>query len=184
MTCIAALIDDKGQVWVGGDALGTDPDSLDARVGTESKVWSTGNLVFGGCGSFRIMQLLRWHMDVPEIRPDEEPLAFISGALVDAMRASLSEGGALTTWDETATEELYESGFLVACEGRLFEIYSDFGVGEYVEKYAAIGCGAPFALGALYTTAYLTPKKRIRSALKAAEKFSAGVKGPFTIQKI
>lgn len=186
MTCIAALIDDNGAVWVGGDSAGVDvyADSLEIREGLEEKVWSNGGVIFGGCGSFRIMQLLRWQLNVPAPAPDDEVMSWLTGVFIDSMRGVLECGGALTRWDTTSTEEIDESGYLLACQGRLFEVYSDFGVGEYREGYAAIGCGRAFALGSLHATVGQKPKKRITAALEAAERFSAGVRGPFTIEKM
>lgn len=180
-TCIAALVHD-GSVWMGGDAAGTDYD-LGLRVGVEPKVWVNGPVVFGACGSFRVSQLLRHHLTVP-VPDDDNVLQWVTGPFMDAMRETLRAGGSLTTWDTTSTEELTDSGFLVGVHGRLFDIYEDFGVGEYVEGYAAIGCGGDFALGSMFATPKLAPKKRITLALEAAEKFSAGVQGPFTIEKV
>lgn len=45
----------------------------------------------------------------------------------------------------------------------------------------AVGCGDQIARGALYGTQMQPPKERIRIALEAAERFSAGVRGPFII---
>lgn len=68
--------------------------------------------------------------------------------------------------------------------GSLFCIDSDLQVAEHRLPYAAAGCGEQIALGALHATSNsgLKPKKRIEAALKAAEQFSAGVRGPFTIE--
>lgn len=49
--------------------------------------------------------------------------------------------------------------------------------------YAAVGCGEEIARGALFATraAKLRPEKRAVVALEAAERFSAGVRGPFKV---
>lgn len=182
MTCIAAIVED-GSVWVGGDAAGTYEDTWLQQTGLETKVWKSGEVVIGGCGSFRIMQLLRHKMVMPAVPDDVDELEYLVGDFVDAMRDALSDGGALTIWDETSTEEMDESGYIVAVRGRIFEIYSDFGVGEFEDGFVAIGCGRQFALGSMYSTVG-KPKKRVKLALTAAEHFSAGVRGPFTIMKL
>lgn len=178
MTCIAAVATGD-TVVMGGDAAGVD-HHLDINSGREAKVWKAGPLVFGACGSFRVAQLLRWHLTLPA-PGDGEPLEYITGPLVNAMRETLACGGALTTWQEDNTESLTESGFLIGFAGRLFELYSDFGVGEPINGYASVGCGSPYALGALAATAQLKPKRRVRMALDAAEHHNAGVRGPMTV---
>lgn len=184
MTVIAAIVKGK-DVYIGGDTAGTHLDSWLQQTGLEPKVWRNGEVVFGGCGSFRIMQLLRHKMILPAVPDDTDELEYLVGDFVDAMRNALMEGGALTVWDETSTEEMDESGYIVALRGRIFEVYSDFGVGEFQDGFCAIGCGRQFALGSLYsTTKIIKPKERLRLALEAAEHFSAGVRGPMTIEKL
>ena len=65
--------------------------------------------------------------------------------------------------------------------GQLFVVESDYQVGVTADSYAAVGCGADIALGALYGTAGsdMPPRKRVTTALRAAERFSAGVRAPF-----
>ena len=71
--------------------------------------------------------------------------------------------------------------FLVGVRGRLFAIYSDYQVAEEALDYMAVGSGEDIALGALYATADLglSPRARMRIALKAAARFKPGVNGPF-----
>ena len=58
-------------------------------------------------------------------------------------------------------------------------------VAEAADGYAAVGCGDRLALGALFATAGtgLKPRRRVLRALAAAERFSAGVRGPFVCLK-
>jgi hypothetical protein len=60
---------------------------------------------------------------------------------------------------------------------------SDFGVGELVHGYGSVGCGAAIACGSLATSEdfEVTAEERIELALEAAERHSAGVRGPMTI---
>lgn len=182
MTCIAAVVN-EGDVWMGADSAGIDAWSLSLQTGTETKVWLNGPFIFGACGSFRVAQLVRYHMVLPEHEAEQDTLAYITGPFVDALRWCLSEGGSLTGGKNKA-EELTASGLLVGYEGRIFEMYEDFGVGEYADGFAANGCGGPYALGALYATKDQPPKPRIKQALKASERYSGGVRGPFTILRL
>lgn len=181
MTCIVAVAHD-GKVVMGGDSAAVD-SNWDLGLGAESKVWQQGPVLFGACGSFRVSQVIRWRMHLPTPDPDDEPLAYIVGPLVDAIRQSLAEAGALTTWQEDSTEELTDSGLLLGYNGRVFEVFADFGIGELVNGYGTVGCASPIALGALAVTEGMKPRQRVQAALEAAERHSAGVRGPFTIIK-
>jgi hypothetical protein len=72
--------------------------------------------------------------------------------------------------------------FLVGFKGRLFRIADDFQVGESEHGFDACGSGEDVALGSLFSTRLLTARsaqERLEEALRAAETFNAGVRGPF-----
>ena len=74
---------------------------------------------------------------------------------------------------------------MVGYKGRLYAIYESLQVAECVDNYDAVGCGEKYALGSLFMTQNLdNPEQRILQALKTAEYFSAGVRGPFIIEKL
>jgi len=172
-------IAEQGRVILGGDSAGV--AGYDLTVRSDVKVFASGAYVFGFAGSFRAGQLLHWSFQPPEPPSDAALLdGFMATTWVDALRAALSDGGA--AFDCCGTEST-GAAFLVGVRGRLLEIDSDFQVGESADGYAAIGCGAGPALGALNATSGLglTAENRISSALLAAERHSAGVRAPFTI---
>ncbi len=184
MTCIAAVATD-GRVYMGGDSAGISDDSvLSLGIGSEAKIWEREGILFGACGSFRVSQVIRWQMNIPQYNPDAEPLEYLTGSLITSMRDSLREHGSLTTWEEDSTESIDGSLFIGFC-GRVFEVYSDFGVGELIHNYGSVGCGSPIAVGSLAATESrsVKPAKRVRMALQAAERHSAGVRGPMTVIK-
>lgn len=172
MTAIVGLAQD-GRVHLGGDSAGVAGYSLTVRA--DSKVFATGPYVMEFTSSFRMGQLLRWRLDPPE--PDGDLERFMSTTFVDAVRDPLRDGG----WLRKERDQEEGGTFLVGVRGRLFCVESDFQVGEALDGYAAVGCGAELALGALYATASTrrTPRARLGLALEAAERYSAGVRGPF-----
>lgn len=185
MTCIAAVVGDDGHVYMGGDSAGVSDDSvLSLGVGAESKIWESNGILFGCCGSFRVAQVIRWQIDFPHYNPKDDPLGYLTGSFITTLRDSLREHGSLTVWEEDSTENM-GGGVLLGFCGRVFEIFSDFGVGELIHNYGSVGCGSPIAMGSLATTEALktNPKKRIQIALEAAERHSAGVRGPMKIIK-
>lgn len=176
MTAIAGLVHD-GKVYIGGDSAGV--SGLDLRVRADPKVFSVGAFVMGYTSSFRMGQLLRFRFTPPEHHDDVDTFRYMATDFVDAVRQTFKDGGWATTKDGA------EQGgwFLVGYRGRLFTITTDYQVGESADGFDAIGCGDKQCVGALWATrsSGMQPDDRIRLALSAAERFSAGVRGPFVV---
>lgn len=175
MTAIAALIHD-GRIVMGGDSAGV--AGMQMTVRKDAKVFTVGPYLIGFTDSFRMGQLIRYAFEMPPPPDNLDDLhRHMCTTWVTALRDCLFKGG----W--AIRDDCREIGgtFLVGVKGRLFEVNSDFQVGESANGYAAAGCGEEIALGALYATAHLEPEVRILTALAAAEHHSAGVRTPFTI---
>lgn len=175
MTCIVGLVHD-GNVYIGGDSAGVAGYSLTVRA--DKKVFKNGDFVMGFTSSFRMGQLLAHAFTPPKRHPDTDVYKFMVTSFVDAVRDCLKTGG----YAEKHSDAERGGTFLVGYAGRLFKIESDYQVGEAIEPFDACGCGEDIALGALSVTANEKPKKRLLDALKSAENYSAGVRGPFHIE--
>ena len=177
MTCIAGLAE-GGTVWMAGDSAGI--SGWDLTVRADPKVFVNGPYVIGYAGSFRGGQLLNYAFSPPV--PDDGDLhGFMCTAFTDALRACLKDGGYAST-----DQDQEEGGtFLAGVHGRLFRIDTDYGVGESADGFLAVGCGSEAARGALFALADsgLDPVQRLGKALAAAERMSAGVRGPATIAR-
>ena len=110
------------------------------------------------------------------LTPKGNPFEYMVSVFVPAIRTILSDGG--FTKIQNSREEGGE--FIVAWKRNLFCIEGDFQVCEPVDNYYACGCGDPYAKGSLYTSSGVS-KKRVITALKCAERHSAGVRGPFKV---
>lgn len=172
MTAIVGLAQD-GKVYIGGDSAGISGLSLSVRADT--KVFRKEDYLFGFTTSFRMGQLIRYSFDLP--KPKGELESFMATTFVDALRECLKTGG----WARKENDREEGGTFLVGVRGQLFTIYDDYQVARAADGFAAVGCGDEIALGALYATAGtgLKPRQRLKVALRAAERFSAGVRGPF-----
>lgn len=175
MACIVGGIE-NGLVIIGGDSAGVSGLSIQNR--TDEKVFRNGEFLIGFTSSFRMGQLLRYKFVPPQITT-EDIHRFMATDFVDGIRACLKDGGFATK----NCEAEIGGTFLVGVRGRLFVIANDYQVGELAEEFAACGCGDDIALGAMFATKGLPMKQRIEIALKAAETFSNGVRGPFVILK-
>lgn len=175
MTCIAGLIDDN-IVYMGADSAGVG-GYYNLVIRGDEKIFTNGPYLIGFTSSFRMGQLLRYQFVPPIPEPGEDLNKFMVTKFIDGIRNCFKDGGFAARRDEQ------ESGgsFLVGYNGHLFEINDDYQVGVPLDNMAACGCGSQIALGALYATAGNQPYERILTSLKAAERFNAGVRGPFRI---
>ncbi|GAA0234186.1 hypothetical protein [Cryptosporangium japonicum] len=173
MTAIVGIAS-GGTVHIGGDSAGVSGYVVHTRA--DSKVFVTGSYAFGFTTSFRMGQLIRWAWTPPE-PPATDLERFLSTTFVDGLRECLKTGG----WASKDNERECGGVFLVGVAGRLFNVDSDYQVGESAHGYDAVGAGEEVALGALYATARtrMSPRKRLQLALEAAEAFNGNVTAPF-----
>lgn len=174
MTCIVG-IEHEGVVYLGGDSAGVAGYQTHRRQ--DEKVFVNDGVVMGFTTSFRMGQLLRYAFTPPEQSSKKDDMAYLVTDFIDAVRSTFETKGFLAKEDER------ESGgtFMLGYHGKLYVVYGDFQVGRTHEGYAACGCGEDLALGSLHSTrGNPDPVWRLRTALEAAEHFSAGVSAPFT----
>lgn len=179
MTAIAGVVED-GKVYIGGDSAGVGGLSLQIRA--DEKVFRSGEFVMGYTSSFRMGQILRYHLSPPTPYEGESGMAYMVRRFIPAVKDQLSSHG----FQESHHGADHGGTFLVGYRGELYEVESDYQVAKLRKTYHACGCGADIALGSLHTTHGfdLSPRERIRLALEAAEQFSAGVRGPFLIESV
>ncbi len=136
-------------------------------------------MLVGFTTSFRMGQLLRYmELDTDTIGAD--PYRWMVASFVPQVRTLFKDGGF------ASTENGVETGgaFLVGHAGRLYEISTDFQVGESAEDYAAVGCGDREALSALHVTRGVAGLQwRAEIALDAAAYLNSGVRGPFIFEE-
>ena len=181
MTCIAGLVE-KGTVYIGADSAAVAGWSLNVRA--DPKVFRRGEYGFGFTYSFRMGQLLRYALQLPKRPPRMSADKFFTTLFMDRVRSCFRKGGYLTKKDG------YESGgsFMIGYRAELFIIHEDFQVQRPTEPFAAIGSGQEVAEGALFTLVHSAiecpPGAKIDLALTAAERFNAGVRGPFHVVRV
>lgn len=174
MTCIAG-VKHEGKVYIGADSSGV--AGYDLTVMADEKVFRNGPFLMGFTTSFRMGQLLRFAFNPPKQHPDTDDYRFMVTEFIDECRRCLKTGG----WAQKTNEQEEAGTFLVGYKGELYIVEGDYQVGRPAAYFAAVGCGAPIAHGALHATEGMAPERRIRTALEAAERFSAGVRRPFMI---
>lgn len=173
MTCIVGIETSNG-VILGADSMAGEATYWTADIAVEAKVFRVGAYVIGFTTSFRMGEILRYHLALPS-PPRARLHRHMVTVVVPAVRACFKEHGFATS------KEGAEVGgdFLIATQGELYHVQSNYHVGRSPHGYDAAGCGAQSALGALSATHGKRPRDRLRAALVAAERHNMGVRGPW-----
>ena len=169
MTCVVGL-EDHGKVYIGADSLGVNVSTLEKTIREDVKVFINGPFIMGCTTSFRMIQILQYQFVPPAHPVGSDDMRFMVNEFIDAVKKCFKDG------DFSGGGE-----FLVGYNGKLYSIENDFQVGKPTLKYDAVGCGARFAVGAMFANNKLKPVARIKNALEAATTFSAGVAPPFVV---
>ena len=177
MTCIVGYVNTEG-VYIGGDSLGIDED-YGKEVRLDTKVFKKGSMIFGFTDSFRMGQIIRYCLDIPEHHENKSIESYMCCEFVDAVMKCFKDKHYATIDDNVMSG----GQFMIGYRGKLISIGEDFQIGLVNENYQAIGSGASYALGALHVInrIKLKPENRIIKALEAASKHCASVGPPFKI---
>lgn len=181
MTCIVALkVRDgaKTRIVLGGDSAGV--SGLDITIRKDPKVFRNGDFLIGYTSSFRMGQIIRFNLKLPPIEAEVDLYEYMVRSFVESLRAALKSGG----FTEVSNSVEKGGSFIVVIHDRIFTISSDFQVAEYEDTFAAVGCGADYARGALEVlvdSPALSGEQKVTRALEVATKFSAGVRPPFLL---
>jgi len=176
MTCIVGYIDrQNGNVIIGGDSASIDC-YYNVTQRKNEKVFYVGEFVIGCVGSFRMMQLLQFSLELPKV--DKSIFEYMCTDFIKVVRQCFKDGGYLQTYDSGGDKT---DMFLVGYKNNLFRIDEDFQVAETIRGYDAIGCGSEYALGSIFLTNETNPVDIIVNALRCAEHFSGAVKEPFKV---
>ena len=178
MTCIVGY-KTKTNVIIGADSLGSNAYSKTVRK--DVKVFKKKDFVIGFTSSYRMGQILQYSFNIPEYNPKVQELhEYLCSSFIKELRSIFKENGWLLSKDG-----IDQGGtFLVGYKNRLFSIQDDFNVEESYDRFTSCGSGEEFALGALMvleTNKSISPKDKVRTALKVASHFSPYVSAPFTI---
>jgi hypothetical protein len=159
---------------MGGDSCGSDYSSY--LIVGNPKIFRVHNILIGCCGSFRVIDLLRYRLDFTP-SDDWDADRFMRTTFIDAVRECFKEGG----YDD----DKRGGNFLAGYRGRLYEIQPDYSILNAPEWGFAVGSGETAARGSLYTTRdQWDSVDRIQTALEAAEAIVPSVKGPFVFEQV
>lgn len=176
MTTILGIEHADGAL-LAADSMGSGNVCADTVV--QSKLVRHGEFILGFTGSFRMGDILRYHLKIAAA-PKTQMYKHIVTSVVPAIRAAFKEYG-LATEDGGASTC---GAMLIATRGRVYEIAADYHVGRSVFGYNATGSGCYPALGALSASAGKSPRARAIAALVAAEKHTVGTRPPWRFMSV
>lgn len=186
MTVIVGIVNNDGDIYMGGDSAGTAADGSQS-IFTNKKVFTPVNgpwYLIGTCGSFRLAQVLKYSLTPPAPPgPNVDLERFMARDFIDSVRECYKEGGVLTHSDDGA-DTGHGAIFMVGYQGRLFKIEENFQVLSDRRSYMAVGSAENIALGVLYATDGQDPITRITTAMKASVAYNAWVREPFEIMQL
>lgn len=176
MTVIAGIIE-NGEVFIGADSQLSNNGRRETAL--HGKVWSRNGMTLAWSGGQREAQLVRYTFEPPAVSEGQNPLAYLCGPFVAALRDLHAEAGTLNR--QEGVNRVHQV-LLIGWRGRLFAISEYFCVTEYKDCVAE-GSGGQVAQAALHALdgLGLPPVERMKRALEAAELMSSGVRGPFTV---
>jgi len=189
MTCIVGYIDKANKtVYLGGDTVSVCGTKVLTRK--DSKVFARTNpskntMLIGFTGSFRMGQLLRYKLIIPQHPEGLNTFEYMCTHFIDAVRQVLKDNGLAKI--NNNEEEI--GTFLIAYNQRLFKVESDLQVGEIDLHYNACGNGEDYAIACMrtlseYSREVYSAEEIVQTALKVSEDFCNTVKKPYVILKL
>lgn len=190
MTCIVALKDRKGSVWMGADRCSQAQDRNFTHAGP--KIALLGDMLIGAAGMIAISHdFLSLSSGIPlREDPRQDAFEYIRNTLMpwawargEFRRSNYMRDGS----------NYMDVSLLIGMDGRIFSMDSGGGVMETVDPYFAVGAGRDWAMGSLMTSSEIWEERNtgrmkpkldeiaIQLSLACAAKFSSSVEPPFDI---
>lgn len=170
MTCIVAIISD-GKVHMAAERANSDDSVILPSV--DPKIVRRGDYLFGYAGNTGVGQAVQYMFTFPPLKNKRDVSKHMIGTVVPALRQFFRDEN--ITWTDKDDDGC---SLLFGVAGHVFEFdTADFQMVEYSEL--AVGSGASYALGSLYSTRkFKDPRMRLRHAVEAAILYSPSCRGP------
>lgn len=135
MTCIVGLKRPEG-IYVGGDKKGS--SSFCGEDRKKPKVWIKNNIIFGGCGSYRELQLMQYKLEIPKLYVGQPIDEYLYVNFIDAVKKCFKDNGAENVKDGVTK---FYGEFIIGFKGELYCLQNDYGLLEPVDDFVCTGSG-------------------------------------------
>lgn len=176
MTCVVGVVKD-GIVYMGADSAESAGWSI---RDTDQKIFKVGEFLIGQSGSVRAGQLVQYMMSVERQSARTDDMCYMVMVFAESVRTVQKEHGKANIESNKEDSNLE---LLIGYRGNLYRLYGDYTIRSCKNGFDAIGSGGDFAVGVLAALSDLSPKKRIRKALKISAQYALEVRGPFYVVK-
>jgi ATP-dependent protease HslVU (ClpYQ) peptidase subunit len=160
----------------------------DSRVAEGGKVYThpemvkaveRGSYIIAGAGDYRALQVVLhgWQPPLLTTKAKQNIYEFAINKVAPSLKAILVEAGIDFNKGSDNSDDKFELQLLLAINGTILEIDSDFAVAMNDTNYYAIGSGGDYALGALHAGA------SVLDAMRIAAINNNGTSAPFHILK-
>lgn len=176
MTIIVAVSNEKGY-YMAGDR-GASEDNLILPLASP-KVWKAGPYLFGYYGNLDGEKIMyNFQPPAPRKRDLDK---FMLNEFSRALKACYDETFVFAPDNKEA-----EFGMIIAVNGKLYEHdAATMSMTRFETEYLAVGSGAEYAYGSLFSTdVWKDGKRRVRMAVESAIKYSTSCLGPVDIVEV
>lgn len=176
MTCIVAVVNDKGS-YIAGDRGASDNNIILPLA--HPKVWRTGPYLFGYYGSMDGEKVM-YNFQPPTLKTKDTD-KFMLNEFTQALKSFYDEHFVFATQDK----EL-DFGMIVVANKFMYE--HDAGtmsMTRFATNHLSVGSGSEYAYGALHATeTWADGKKRAKTAVEAAIRYSTSCMGPIDVVEV
>jgi ATP-dependent protease HslVU (ClpYQ) peptidase subunit len=180
MTVVAGLLDSKG-IYIGSDTFGS--NGWTGRSYKTKKVFKKNNFIIGGCGSYRMLNLLKEKLVIPSEKVDQNIEDYIYNDFCNSVIDLFKKNNFLARID--SVDRIKNASFIFAYKNRLFSFQTDLSILESKSNYIACGSGEFHAEASLFSTenTKLDGEERLRRAIICANNFVISVNDDIQIEQ-
>jgi ATP-dependent protease HslVU (ClpYQ) peptidase subunit len=170
MTCIVG-INTGSKIIIAGDRMGSNGFTYGQY---HEKVFKKDEFIFGVCGSYRVMQLIKHKFAIPKMKVGQEANDYLYNDFTDAFIALIRNNNCAVKKDNIDT---MEAGIVFGFQDKLYIMENNFQILSNNKGYEASGSGCYHAVASLYSTQDLniTPEDRLKKAIVCASEFVLSV---------
>lgn len=183
MTCIIAITDKTGCVWLAGDKLGSNGHTK--QIVKDPKVFKVGDFYFGYTSSFYMGQLLKYSFVPPVRTMHVDDNEYIFRDVRYSLKALFDKNSFGVTQLGTPTTNEPDFGtFIMVYKNRVFVVQNNLSLLEY--DNTSVGCGEELAKGcidALQENTELSPEQILTKTMDIVSRYSCGVSRELDIIK-
>lgn len=151
------------------------------------KIFTLGDeILAGGCGSFKELQLLEKDFSAPRRFADQSDSEYMYNTFAHALKKFFAEHNVLS--NDNGVVENNKGEFLFIYRGTIYKWQSDLSLLETTRSFDATGSGEVYAHAVMSTLdsekSKLTAEQRIKKAIKLTSQYVLSVGGEPSVIKI